>query len=86
MKDLYDETVDMFGVSMLAGTLDGQTTTLTALRECSIGVLREFANDDDIQHIQITSTCIGFVRGYQKRYARAAQPGGGREGNHGNTR
>ena len=80
MKDLYDETVDMFGVSVLCGKLDGQTTTLTALRDCNIGVLREFANDDEIQHIQITSTNIGFVRAYQKRYARAAQPGVGREG------
>ena len=66
-KSLYDETVDMFGVSILCGKLDGQTTTMTELRESDIGILREFAVDNEIQHIQITSTNIGFVRGYQKR-------------------
>ena len=66
---LYEETVDISGESVLAGKLDGQTTTLTELREGDIGILREFADDIDIQMIKLCSTNIGFARQYQKRFA-----------------
>ncbi len=70
VSDLYDETVDLSGVSIIAGKLDGQTTTMTELRNSDIGILRCFAADDDIQCLQIVSTNIGFVRKYQKRFKR----------------
>jgi hypothetical protein len=67
-EELYEDTVDLSGVSAIAGNLNGQTTTLTEMRASGNPLLVSFASDIDIQSMEVVSTNIGFIRRYQKRY------------------
>ena len=65
MRTYSDEvTVDV--KSAISGTYQ-ETVSLEKLKTSKIGVLREWANDDDLQYLQICSTNIGFVRTYEKQ-------------------
>ncbi len=70
--NLYDDEVHVEVKSVISGD-HHDVESLTALRESGIELLRVFANDDDIQYMRIASTNIGFVRTYEKRFAKAAE-------------
>lgn len=65
---LWDEVVDISGISAIAGSLDGTTTTLSEMRSDGPDVLKAFADDVDLMQIEVVSTNIGFVRKYTKRF------------------
>ena len=66
--DTYANEVDVTVSSVLSGE-HTEVELLSDLRESELGVLREWAVDDDLQYLKIVSTNIGFIRVYQKRYA-----------------
>jgi hypothetical protein len=69
---LYSDTVSVEVASMLSGK-HTDTESLAELKQSTIGVLREWANEDDLQYLRVCSTNIGFVRTYQKQFERIAE-------------
>ena len=67
--NIYQDECDVSVQSVISGTHE-DVELLSALRESNIGLLREFANDDDIQYMRIVSTNIGMIRTYQKRFVK----------------
>ena len=64
---LYEDKVQ---VERLVSTIAGpgtETITIVELIE-SGGILRAFAEDEDIQQLTVASTNIGMVRRYTKRF------------------
>ena len=66
---IYSDTVTVDVKSAISGT-HKDTVSLEQLKTSGIGVLREWANDDDLQYLRICSTNIGFMRTYEKSYER----------------
>ena len=65
MRTYGDEvTVDV--KSAIDGTYT-ETVSLEKLKTSNIGLLREWANDEDLQYLRICSTNIRFVRTYKKQ-------------------
>jgi hypothetical protein len=62
----YSDQVTVDVKSAISGTYT-ETVSLEQLKTSEIGVLREWANDDDLQYLRICSTNIGFVRTYEKQ-------------------
>lgn len=77
---MYQDDVDVWVMSVISGE-HHDIEKLSELRQSDIGVLREFANDNEIQYMRIASANIGFIRTYQKRHVerKAAKAGGGDE-------
>lgn len=74
---MYADEVDVQVESMLTGE-HTDIESLEDLRNSGIGVIREWANDNDLQYLRVCSTNIGFIRTYQKRFKRqAARAAGG---------
>lgn len=64
---MYSDTVSVKSKSVLSGETEG-TASLDALKKSEIGILRAFAEDNDIQEITVASTNMGFVRTFTKQY------------------
>jgi hypothetical protein len=67
MSSIYEVAVRVTRQSVLCGEVE-EMTSLDALLVSDIGLLREFALDDDIQYMKIVSTNIGMIREYAKTY------------------
>lgn len=69
-KTYKDEVRVVRKASVIAGVGE-ETTTFNEMRRFG-GILKAFADDDDIQQITVVSTTIGFVREYTKQFVERA--------------
>lgn len=67
--DIYDDVIDLTRKSVFTGGEEiKEEASLKQLQVSGMAILEGFANDNDIQYMQICSTNIGMIRTYQKRY------------------
>lgn len=71
--DIYDDVIDLTRQSVFTGGEEiKEEASLRQLQVSGVAILEAFANDNDIQYMQICSTNIGMIRTYQKRYKQKA--------------
>ena len=63
----YDDKVRVVRKASAIAGVGEETTTFDEMRRLG-GILKAFADDDDIQQITVVSTNIGFVREYTKQF------------------
>lgn len=67
-EELYAKELTYKSASMISGQIEMNVTVGDENLPWNSKLLQAFLSDDDIQHMQFTSSNIGFVKSLQKQY------------------
>lgn len=66
--EIYSEKLLLKNSGVLSGTFEKEVTIGDENMPWGNPIVKTFLDDDDIQQMEIVSTCIGFVKRLTKQY------------------